>query len=101
METGWSRAVRALAWYYRRNGYVRRQDADRLANDGSQQYKKGDEIRLVARTVEELRLVRRLLREAGFRPARPFRKGRQHLQPVYGQQAVARFLDAVESEGDT
>jgi len=54
---------------------------------------------LVASTVEELRLVRRLLREAGFKPGRPFRKGRQYRQPVYGRQAVARFLEAVESEG--
>jgi len=99
MDTGRTRAARALAWYYRRNGYVRRQDTDRIANEGPQQYKKGDEVRLVASTVEELRLVRRLLREAGFKPGRPFRKGRQYRQPVYGRQAVARFLEAVESEG--
>jgi hypothetical protein len=100
METGQSRALRELASYYGRNGYVRRQDANRFAKEGSRQYKKGDEVRLVACTMEELRLVRRLLRQAGFKPGRPFRKGRQYRQPVYGRLAVARFLEAVESEGD-
>jgi hypothetical protein len=94
------RAARALAWYYRRNGYVRRQDAGRLASEGPQQYKKGEEVRLVARTAAELRVVRRLLREAGFKPGRPFLKGRQYRQPVYGREAVARFLEVVESERD-
>jgi len=98
MQTDQGRAARALAWYYRRNGYVRRQDAERVANEGSQQYKKGDEVRLVARTVKELRLVRRLLREAGFRPGRPFRMGRQYRQPIYGRQAVSRFLAAVDAD---
>lgn len=99
IEAGQARAARALAWYFRRNGYVRKQDADRLESEGPQLYKKGEEIRLVANTAEELRVVRRLLRRAGFKPGRPFVKGRQYRQPVYGREAVARFLDVVESNG--
>jgi len=90
------RVARWLAWYFRRNGYLRWQKEDRVANEGWQRYKKGDEVRLVANTKEELRLVRGLLREGGFKPGRPFRKGLQYRQPVYGRLAVARFLKVVE-----
>lgn len=100
MDTVRTRAVRLLTSFYRRDGYTRRQDADRLAAEGSQRYRKGDEVRLVARTLEELQLLRRLPRQAGFEPGRPFRKGRQYRQPVYGREPVARFLAAVEREGD-
>ena len=94
------RRVRTLAGFFRRNGYVRMQNAERAAEDGWEHYKKGDEVRLVAESVQELALVRRLLREAGFKPGRPFVKGRQFRQPVYGRQAVARFLDLVGEEED-
>lgn len=100
MKADQNQTARTLAWYYRRNGYLRRPDAERVAVEGSRQYKKGDEVRLVANSLEELQLIRRLLSEAGFRPGRPFRKARQYRQPVYGKQAVARFLRMVESDGD-
>jgi hypothetical protein len=87
--------VKHLQEIFRRNGYVRRQNPVRVAEEGWRQYRKGDEVRLIARSAEELRLVRRLLRQAGFTPGRPFVKGRQHRQPVYGRQEVARFLDLI------
>lgn len=90
--------VSALAASFRRNGYVRRQNPDRLARDGSQVYKKGDEVRLVTETAAELREVRQLLRRAGFRPGRAFTKGRKWRQPVYGRAEVARFLDLIGEE---
>lgn len=92
--------VARLASFFRRNGFVRRQDPQRLADEGWERYKKGDELRLVAESAKELRLIRRLLREAGFKPGRPFAKGRQYRQPIYGRQAVARFLDLVAAEED-
>lgn len=85
-------AVNQLRDLFRRNGYVRRQNPVRVAEEGWQRYRKGEEVRLVAGSAEELRLVRRLLRQAGFTPGRPFAKGRQFRQPVYGRKEVARFL---------
>lgn len=98
--------ISQLTMLFRRNGYARWQDARRVEEDGSQRYKKGDEVRLVANAPEELTMIRRLLREAGFRPGRPFVKGLQHRQPIYGREAVRRFLELVgegkkESRGPT
>ncbi len=84
-----------LAGYFHRNGYVRRIDAVRRAEEG-QLYKKGAEVRLVANSRAELAEIRRLLRQAGLEPGRPFAKGRQWRQPLYGVAAVARFLALVE-----
>ncbi len=56
-----------LADYFHRNGYVRRIDAVRRAEEG-QLYKKGAEVRLVANSRAELAEIRRLLRQAGLEP---------------------------------
>ena len=87
--------VKHLREIFGRNGYVRRQNPVRVEEEGSRRYRKGDELRLTASSAEELRLVRRLLRQAGFRPGRAFVKGQQYRQPVYGRQEVARFLDLI------
>jgi hypothetical protein len=86
--------VRELARFYRRNGYVRLLDSERRRKE-NQLYKKGDEVRLVADTASELAAIRGLLARAGFKLARPFVKGRQYRQPVYGREEVARFLAMV------
>ena len=87
--------VKHLRELFLRNGYVRRQNPIRVAEEGWQRYRKGEEVRLTANSAGELRLVRRLLRRAGFTPGRPFVKGRQYRQPLYGRQEVARFLDLI------
>jgi hypothetical protein len=89
-----AKVVKSLAAYFRRNGYVRRLNPLRRKREG-QGYKKGDEVRLVAESYDELRAIRGLLRQAGFKVARPFRKARQWRQPVYGIDEVARFLKLV------
>lgn len=86
--------VKQLSTYFHRNGYVRPLDAKRRAREGLA-YKKGDEVRLVADTYAELREIRRLLKQAGFKRAKPFTKARQWRQPVYGVAEVARFLALV------
>lgn len=93
-------AIRRLARLFWRNGYVRWQNLRRLEDEGSNRYRKGVEVRLVAESEQELRLIRRLLLAAGFEPGRPFAKGRQFRQPIYGRQAVARFLELVVAESD-
>jgi hypothetical protein len=84
-----------LAWFFERNGYVRRVNMSRRKSEGSQAYKKGDEVRLTADSRKELAEIRRLLKRAGFQLARPFRKSLQYRQPVYGRPEVARFLELI------
>lgn len=85
--------VEELREYFERNGYVRWPNWKRVDAEGWQQYKKGTELRMIAYTLEELRHIQSLLKRAGFRVSRPFRKGNHFRQPVYGHDAVERFLD--------
>ena len=91
------KVVEQLVAAFRRNGYVRQQNADRVAADGFQKYKKGFEIRLVANSWDELLVLRDLLEQADFDPGTPFAKSNQWRQPIYGREAVDRFLEMVES----
>ena len=93
-------ASQRLAELFRRHGYTRRQNRARLAEEGYLRYKKGDEVRLIAESEAELTTIRRLLRQAGFRAGRPFAKGRRFWQPVYGREAVRRFLGMVRDHSD-
>lgn len=93
--------IAALAGFFHRNGYVRQQNADRLAAEGHTRYKKGDEIRLVTDTKAELAEIRRLLRATGFKFGRPFRKSNQYRQPIYGRTQVARFLAFIGHQAGT
>jgi len=88
-------ALTKLAWFFRRNGYIRRQNHSRVKAEGFQKYKKGDEIRLVANSVSELDEIRHLLSQAGIKAGRPFRKSNQFRQPIYGREQIAFFLSAV------
>ena len=87
--------VKQLAWFFHRNGYVRRLSLERRSELGWQIYKKGDEVRLVANSHTELADIQRLLQAAGFKPGKPFQKGQQYRQPIYGRTEVARFLSMV------
>lgn len=87
--------VRQLAALFHRNGYVRWQDQQRLTEEGYQVYKKGHEVRLVADSAEELAAIRKLLKQAGFKPGQAFVKGQQYRQPVYGKRAVLSFLELI------
>jgi hypothetical protein len=84
-----------LAGVFERNGYVRQQDAKRLRSEGYDGYKKGDEVRLIAESRRELNALRRALQEAEFTPGKPFEKGKRWCQPIYGREAVSRFLRVV------
>ena len=86
--------VKQLKAFFHRNGYLRSVNAVRLKEKG-RLYKKGAEARLVAESPAELAEIRRLLKRAGFKLARPFAKARQWRQPVYGVAEVARFLSLV------
>ena len=90
-----SPAARKLKEVFKRNGYVRKQSRSRLKKEGYDEYKKGDEVRLVAETKAELTSIRKALQTAEFKPSRPFEKGRQWVQPIYGRENVARFLKLI------
>ncbi|WP_405013151.1 hypothetical protein [Kitasatospora sp. NBC_01539] len=78
-------------------GYVRRPDLSRRKSEDGHTYKKGWEVRFTARTEAEIAEIRDLVVAAGFAPARPFFKGHQLIQPVYGIAAVQAYLAAREA----
>ncbi|MDH6126647.1 hypothetical protein [Kitasatospora sp. GP82] len=78
-------------------GYVRQPDLARRNGEDGRTYKKGWEVRFTARTEEEIAEIRELVIAAGFAPARPFFKGHQLIQPVYGIAAVQAYLAAREA----
>lgn len=83
------------------SGYVRHQNPDvrdELGDDWHYMYKKGWEVRLLVDSKTELSRVRGWLRQAGFRPGKPFTKGNRICQPVYGREDVERFLELVAGE---
>lgn len=84
-----------LAHLYHRNGYARLPKPERREKEGSQSYKKGWEVRLVARDEEELAELHNLLEQMDFEPGSPFDKARQIVLPLYGRTSVQRFLEIV------
>jgi hypothetical protein len=84
-----------LVEFFRRNGYMRVPN-QALREDAPREYKKGYEIRLVARSQRELSTMRRLLRQVDLRPGKPFPKHNQWVQPVYGRDSMDRFKSWVE-----
>ncbi|WP_354640712.1 hypothetical protein [Kitasatospora camelliae] len=78
-------------------GYVRQPDLSRRSGEEGRTYKKGWEVRFTARTEAEIAEIRELVVAAGFAPARPFFKGQQLIQPVYGIAAVQAYLAAREA----
>jgi len=83
-----------LAVFFHRNGYVREPDAKRKAKDGDK-YRKGYEVRLVANSATELRKMQRALRAQKFSFGSPYDRGSQIILPIYGKEAVTRFLASV------
>lgn len=80
----------ALRQFFQQHGYVRVADKER--KEQGAKYKKGCEVRLVARTESELMLIRHWLEQVGFKPGKPFRKHNRLVQPIYGKAAVEWFL---------
>ncbi len=76
-----------LTDYIRANSYARVPDETRQ-EEGWSAYKKGYELRIVVKTQDDLKHVRRLLQEANIKPGKAYRKAQQWVQPVYGKQAV-------------
>lgn len=77
----------SLADFVRANSYARVPDETRQ-DEGWKEYKKGYELRIVVKTQDDLKRVRKLLQDAAIKPGKAYRKAQQWVQPVYGKQAV-------------
>lgn len=88
-----TKPIDALRVYVHQNAYARMANLDRRFELTSAKYKKGWEVRVVVTEAEIAEEVRELARQAGFRPGRPFAKGRQWAVPIYGREAVEAFAD--------
>lgn len=80
-----------IADYVRANSYARVPNTERQ-DEGWMAYKKGYELRIVVKTHDDLKQLRRLLLDAGIQPGKPFRKAKQWVVPVYGKQAVNQLI---------
>lgn len=89
----------ALVEFYRRNGYMRVPN-ETLREDAPREYKKGYEIRLIARSQRELTAIRRLIRQVDLRPGKPFPKHNQWVQPIYGRDAMDLFIIWLDEYGE-
>ena len=78
-----------LVKYFQRNGYILLPDEKLLG--GNDNYKKGYEVRLVAKDKKELTKIKDLLNKAGFKIGKPFQKHNEYVQPIYGKEAVEKF----------
>jgi hypothetical protein len=83
---------RQLVELYQDSGYMRVPNMDRREEEPGE-YKKGYEIRLIARTKRDLAVIRRLLREVGLKAGKPFPKHSRWVQPVYGYEAMNQFKE--------
>jgi hypothetical protein len=87
------------ARYLEGSGYVRRQNAARrkkLGEGWHRDYKKGWEVRLLARNQTEAKRLSRCLKLLGYSHGSTFEKGTRLCIPIYGREQVARFLAMVE-----
>lgn len=70
--------------------YFRFPDKKRRKIEG-QSYKHGYEVRLVVKSKTELKQIKSLLKELGFDIGKPYAKGTQFVQPVYGKYQVEKL----------
>lgn len=81
--------------FFERNGYYRVPDED-SRQEKKAAYKKGYEIRFVARDYKEYLEIRKLLKALGFEPGKAFFKGTQRVIPVYGKENYLDFLELMQ-----
>ncbi len=67
-----------------------------LRRTKGQEYKKGYEARFVVKTEEELADIQQLLNRAGIKFGKPYAKGKQFVQPVYGKMQLEWLLAVMQ-----
>ncbi|MHA7129808.1 hypothetical protein [Algoriphagus namhaensis] len=85
------RAFKILKEFFLRNGYLRLKDKSKFEKLGSQKYKNGFEVRLIAKNEKELKKIRHAISAMGLYVANSFTKGNQIVQPIYGREITERF----------
>lgn len=83
---------------FAQKGYVRYKNEKRSNLEGYDCYKKGYEVRLIARSEAELADLMAALSAFGFRAGRAFLKAKQWVLPLYGRVEVERFLRLVKAD---
>ena len=85
------KAQQILREFFLRSGYLRLRNGDKLAKHGSQEYKKGFEIRFVARDEKELELIRASISALNFTLSESYISNRRFIQPLYGKTITLKF----------
>ncbi|WP_144604383.1 hypothetical protein [Algoriphagus algorifonticola] len=84
-------AFKILKEAFLRNGYLRIKDSSKVEKLGSQKYKQGYEVRIVTKNEIELERIRTAISSLGLYAAKPFFKGNQIVQPIYGEEITRKF----------
>lgn len=90
-------AEEILTKYFNRNGYMRIPNEYRRKIEKAE-YKKGYEIRFVAKSDSELSEIRQALKKVKFKFGKPFKKNKQIILPVYGKQLFDKFKVMLEGK---
>ncbi|WP_026951229.1 hypothetical protein [Algoriphagus mannitolivorans] len=84
-------AFKILKEVFLRNGYVRIKDESKLKELGSQKYKQGYEVRLIAKDEAELERIRTAISVLDLHVAKSYLNGKQFVQPIYGKEVTRKF----------
>lgn len=84
-------ALKLLEKIFLRNGYVRIKNSSKVEESRTQVYKKGYEVRLIAKDEAELELIRTAISSLDLHVAKSFLKGKQIVQPIYGEEITRTF----------
>jgi hypothetical protein len=84
-------AFKILKEIFLRNGNLRIKDSSRVEESRTQKYKKGFEVRLLAKDEVELERIQSAISSLDLYVAKPFLKGNQIVQPIYGEEITRKF----------
>jgi hypothetical protein len=76
---------------FQRNGYLRIRNPEKWKISGSNNYKKGFEIRFVAKNEKELQDIQASISSIGYKVCKPYLKGGHMVQPLYGKEITLQF----------
>lgn len=84
-------AMSILKKIFSRGGYLRMRDKRKLKQRGSQDYKKGYEIRFFPEDEKELNLLQRAIISLDLNVSKTFIKQNRVVQPLYGREITEKF----------
>lgn len=84
-------AFKILKEVFLRNGNLRIKDISKVKVFGSQKYKQGYEVRLLAKDEAELERIQIAISSLDLYVAKTFKKGNQIVQPIYGEEITRKF----------